>query len=383
MDEDQQTSHAPTEQLGSSATTIIFHKILCEDDFEDEEALQESIEDIKGLAQQYGQVNAARVATSGEDKGNVYIVYGDRAAAERAIKQLNGISVGGSKIVVTKDSPHEQQQCGSGEVLLSNVLNDDDFEDEDCLNETIQDIRNLAQQYGTIGSINAELSGEHKGKVRVSYLDGHQVAQEAAQKLNGMVLGGLTISALVMSATESSTNAQSNEQEKKKDEPPPIYSGDKILPEQFAACKRVPKIPNPGKPRAYATKIDNEQATPLVIEMLGELMRLQERSKDDKNARARRRLVMGLREVARGIRAHKVKMVMMANNLDDYGAIDAKLQEILDLARAEDIPVVFELNKRKLGKAIGKSIKVSVVGIQNADGAHEQLKKLKRMMGVL
>ena len=87
--------------------------------------------------------------------------------------------------------------------------------------------------------------------------------------------------------------------------------------------------------------------------------------------------------MARGIRAHKVKMVVMANNLDQYGAIDAKLQEILDLARAEELPVVFELNKRKLGKALGKSIKVSVVGIQNADGAHEQFKKLKKMTGAV
>ena len=111
-------------------------------------------------------------------------------------------------------------------------------------------------------------------------------------------------------------------------------------------------------------------------EMLGELMRLQRRSIEGKNAKARRRLVLGLREVARGIRSHKVKMVVMANNLDEYGAIDAKLQEILDLANQEEIPVFFEFNKRKLGKAIGKSIKVAVVGVQNADGAHQQFKKL-------
>ena len=68
-----------------------------------------------------------------------------------------------------------------------------------------------------------------------------------------------------------------------------------------------------GTPRAYASKIADERALPTLVEMLGELMRLQERSKDDKNARARRRLVMGLREVARGIRSHKVKMVVMAS----------------------------------------------------------------------
>lgn len=153
-----------------------------------------------------------------------------------------------------------------------------------------------------------------------------------------------------------------------------------IIPERFAACKRVPKIPNAGTPREYAIKLADERAAPTLIAMLSELMRLQQRSKDDKNARSRRRLVMGLREVARGIRAHKVKMVVMANNLDEYGEIDSKLQEILDSAKNEGIPILFELNKRKLGKALGKSIKVSVVGIQNADGAQEGFKKLKKMI---
>ena len=53
----------------------------------------------------------------------------------------------------------------------------------------------------------------------------------------------------------------------------------------------------------------------------------------------------------------------MANNLDDqYGAIDDKLQEVLDLCHKEEIPVLFELNKKGIGKALGKTIKVAVVG---------------------
>ena len=156
----------------------------------------------------------------------------------------------------------------------------------------------------------------------------------------------------------------------------PLYSGDKLIPERFAEMKRVPKIPNSGKPREYAKIVNDERVKPLLSEMLGELMRLQKRAMEDKNSKAKRRLVMGLREVARGIRAHKVKMVVMANNLDDYGVIDEKLQEIIDLADSEDVPLFFEFTKRSLGKAVGKSIKVAVVGIQNAEGAHQQFKKL-------
>jgi len=380
-----QSTSTSNSQMGESKTvTIVFHKILCDDDYEDDDALQESIEDIKGLAQQYGQVDNVRAATSSDsDKGNVYISYEQSDGAEKALQQLNGIVVGGSKIRVTRDADlSSHQQTVEGQVVLSNVLNDDDYDDEDCLNESLDDIRTLTEQFGIVGSIRAEVTGEQKGLVFVSYPQGHQVAQQAAQKMNGMVIGGLTISASVVASVTA--DSQVVETKEEAPPPPPMYSGDKIVPDKYAACKRVPKIPNsnPGTPRAYASKIDDETATPLLIEMLGELMRLQERSKDDKNARARRRLVMGLREVARGIRAHKVKMVVMANNLDQYGAIDAKLQEILDLARAEDLPILYELNKRKLGKAIGKSIKVSVIGIQNADGAHDQFKKLKRLLGM-
>ena len=65
-------------------------------------------------------------------------------------------------------------------------------------------------------------------------------------------------------------------------------------------------------PRKYATLLDDDTVKPLIIEMLGELMRLQKRAIDDKNAKARRRLVMGFREVARGVRARKVKLVVSA-----------------------------------------------------------------------
>jgi selenocysteine insertion sequence-binding protein 2 len=72
-------------------------------------------------------------------------------------------------------------------------------------------------------------------------------------------------------------------------------------------------------------------------------------------------------------------MVVMANNLDEYGAIDDKLQEILDLAAEKEIPVLFELSKRVLGKSLGKKIKVSVAAIQATDGAHQQFVKLSSL----
>jgi selenocysteine insertion sequence-binding protein 2 len=375
----------------SSESTIVFHNILSSDDYEDEDALEESIEDIKSIAGQYGHVANAR----GDDAGNVYVTYDTRDIASFAAQKLDGMLLGGVSIAVSVESSmstNRTQQAGSSTVVLDNVLSEDDFEDEDCLNESIEDIRSLAEKYGVVGSLNVDTSNEEeKGKIHVEYTGGIAVAGEAAKQLNGMMFGGRLVSATLLSSDTEDTTIMDNNRAAKpvkdhtniEQEPPqPMFSGDKVIPERFAQCKRVPKVANSGTPRAYASKIADPGTIPLLTEMLGELMRLQQRSKDQKNARSRRRLVMGLREVARGIRAHKVKMVVMANNLDEYGAIDSKLQEILDLAHAEDVPVIFELNKRKLGKAVGKSIKVSVVGVQNVMGAEQQFKQLKKMAGI-
>ncbi len=56
-----------------------------------DDALRESVTDITGLAQQYGRVIDARACTPGNDRGNVYIVYGDQTSPVMALRQLNGI----------------------------------------------------------------------------------------------------------------------------------------------------------------------------------------------------------------------------------------------------------------------------------------------------
>jgi selenocysteine insertion sequence-binding protein 2 len=229
-----------------------------------------------------------------------HISYADDQATGSAAHQINGILIGGSQVLVTtlNESPHFKEHSGAVEVLLDNVLNDNDFEDEDCLNESLVDISNVARRFGVIGQIYADTTGDNKGRVHIEYLEGEKAAQHAAQGLAGMIIGGSVVSANISSLVKPSEPTDFDQGSSQTQHvPPPIYSGDKIIPERFAECKRVPKIPNSG-PRSYAVKIDDDRAVPLLIEMLGELMRLQERSKDDKNARSRRRLVMGLREVS-------------------------------------------------------------------------------------
>ena len=73
-------------------------------------------------------------------------------------------------------------------------------------------------------------------------------------------------------------------------------------------------------------------------------------------------MVFGLREVMRGIRTGKVKVVVVAPNIDQArykGSLDDRVRNIIDGARAQDppVPVVYALTRRKLGKAIGKHVR--------------------------
>jgi len=407
-------------------STLMLDNILTEDDFEDDECQEETKADILNFAKKYGNIRNIMLILEGDRKGEVVIQYDGLGSASIAAKELNGMFIGGQPmiakqldhdnvkgsitsipndhVIAVSSSMNSSLPPGSNlkdepVLILENILTEDDFEDKECREETMSDISDLVGKYGAIGNLKLELEGERMGQVVVRYSGDETgtILSTAVNEMNGMIIGGQQILARRQGQvnTIASTNSKfstatsscplsgatddagSNREEKSND-PEPLFSGGKKIPEQYAVCKRVPKIPTPAIPREYASKIGDE-AIPLLFDMLGELMRLQKRSKDDKNARARRRLVMGLREVARGIRARKIKMIVMANNLDMYGVIDSKLQEILDLAKEEDVPVFFELNKRKLGKALGKTIKVAVVGIQSSDGAHDPFKKLKKL----
>ena len=396
-----------TETLYPADAIVILKNALTDDDIDDEECLEESLKDIRQLAERHGKIS--NVSVQHETRlVEVKFAGNNLEAARLAAKAFAGLCLGGmtleaslkhDEIALNKDS-NEQ---GGYSIYLHNLLTEDDMEDEDCLEESLNDAKELGSKFGDVAGVVAIKTGlpEELGVVELRYNGPRHVAEKAANEFNGMIIGGQIISASLQRdsvtlqghASEAPATTTTSQTEKRvspntmpegaasakkarTDDLPPLYSGDKLISERFAECKRVPKIPNSGTPRNYANIAADERVKPLLVEMLGELMRLQKRAVEDKNAKARRRLVMGLREVARGIRAHKVKMVVMANNLDEYGAIDQKLQEIIDLAKNESVPLFFEFTKRSLGKAIGKSIKVAVVGIQNADGAHQPFKKL-------
>ena len=89
-------------------------------------------------------------------------------------------------------------------------------------------------------------------------------------------------------------------------------------------------------------------------------------------------------QVKRGIKSKQITMIIIAPNIESGGAagsLDDKVTEILSIAKDMGCMVVWSLNRRKLGKALNKNVRVSVVGVQNVDGANQVHKKLVKRMG--
>ena len=97
----------------------------------------------------------------------------------------------------------------------------------------------------------------------------------------------------------------------------------------------------------------------------------------------RRRVVFGLREVRRGVRAQQVKCLIVAPNVSDGEELQRQITEILDGAAAAKIPVAFALGKRRLGKALRKQ-SCSVLAIYSDDGAVDEYRAvIKRLDEIL
>ncbi|KAL4660724.1 selenocysteine insertion sequence-binding protein 2-like isoform X1 [Arapaima gigas] len=133
--------------------------------------------------------------------------------------------------------------------------------------------------------------------------------------------------------------------------------------------------------REYCNQVLNKEIDESVTLLLQELVRFQERvyQRDPTKAKAKRRLVMGLREVTKHMKLHKIKCVIISPNcekIQSKGGLDEALYNVIAMAREQEIPFVFALGRKALGRCVNKLVPVSVVGIFNFSGAENLFHRL-------
>eukprot|EP01012_Entosiphon_sulcatum_P008206 TRINITY_DN14373_c0_g1_i1.p1 TRINITY_DN14373_c0_g1~~TRINITY_DN14373_c0_g1_i1.p1 ORF type:complete len:618 (-),score=120.14 TRINITY_DN14373_c0_g1_i1:25-1857(-) len=131
--------------------------------------------------------------------------------------------------------------------------------------------------------------------------------------------------------------------------------------------------------REYCASILTDEADKLVGEMCGLLVPLQKRLLGDEyKLRKLKRYVNGIRQTQKGLLARRVKMVLIAPNIEKIvteGGLDTMVDRVLALCTEQNVPVIFCLNRAKLGQAIHVR-KASAIGIYSAEGAHPPFKLL-------
>lgn len=87
-----------------------------------------------------------------------------------------------------------------------------------------------------------------------------------------------------------------------------------------------------------------------------------------------RRLVIGLKEVARRVKQAKVSCLVVAPDLESdttEGGLDDRVREVLAMCYEKKIPIIFALSRTRLGHALGKSMTVSLLGVLDITGAKD------------
>lgn len=132
---------------------------------------------------------------------------------------------------------------------------------------------------------------------------------------------------------------------------------------------------DPATLRDYVMQDLDSQLDHEVAKLLLSSQRLTYRHKAFNQSPQVRYIVSGLKEVCRAVKYGKVKCVFIAPDIEDAttnGGVDNRLHDILRAAYEQDVPVVYSLSRSRMGFALGKSLKMSVLGLLETKGVQDQ-----------
>ena len=119
----------------------------------------------------------------------------------------------------------------------------------------------------------------------------------------------------------------------------------------------------------------------LCFKILKELSRLQQKglSQPAEKRYKYKKFVVGFREVERALARNELKGIIVAVNIEEAEDLLQLVDGIRTSCIEKEIPFLRGLTRRRMGKALGKSMKQSLVGIVNLDGVHQDWKALQSL----
>ncbi|KAG2826859.1 hypothetical protein PC129_g7704 [Phytophthora cactorum] len=316
--------------------------LVTAEELEDDEA-EEALEEVRVDFERFGEVQEI-VIVKGEEVdylvGDVAVTFQNSLNAASAFDAYKGKVFGGKTVTCTWEMQSDGEK--NPVVVVSGMLTPEELEDPDEVADVKEEMMQIFTKHGQVKDL--QLS-EVTGEATVSFSEECD-AVKVVQVMNGSIYGGRDVTARLR---YSNGKAHSD--------------GESATNQAEMATKRVA---TPIIPPTESPELQN-----LVGLFLKRLAALQERAHTQNKASKRsRRLVLGMHEVLRGLRCNKVVLLIIATDLNGGEAVEEKYRELVTIATEHDVPILAPVNRRKFGRMLQKSVRVSCVGVYSVEGAN-------------
>jgi ribosomal protein L7Ae-like RNA K-turn-binding protein len=165
-----------------------------------------------------------------------------------------------------------------------------------------------------------------------------------------------------------------------------ISSGSQVTVEQLRCAMTPAERPFWWPParvvRDYVTNVltrELDRATEVLLSKLHDLQITLKREQPLKYAK-QLRYVLGLREALRGLKVKRVKLVVIAPDVEAVGVLDAQVLEVVRMCRDNNVPHFFACSRSAFGRSVRQyKNRISLVAFYSAQGAYDELRDVVRL----
>ncbi|KAG6578165.1 V-type proton ATPase subunit H [Phytophthora cinnamomi] len=320
------------------------------EELEDEDEADEVQEEVRGDFERFGEVREVVIVQdeggeSGLLAGDVVVEFRDAGDALKAFAAFDGKVFGGKAVTCA----WSDEKVASTVMLVQGMLTPEELEDPDEVEDVKEELMQTFTSHGTVNGIELD---ETTGVVTVTFSDS-QDAEKAVMAMNNSRYGGRVVAASLVDRGGEDSGGVENARSLPDAETKPI----------------VQPTESPGLQNLVGT-------------FLTRLVAFQKRAhalnpRQDKRSR---RLVLGLHEVRRGLLNKKLRLLVIASDLEGCDAVAEKFEELVAIAAEQEVPLVSPMNRRKLGRVLQKKVRVSCVGVYSVEGANEVFQQILKQM---
>uniref|UniRef100_A0A182K9M2 Ribosomal protein eL8/eL30/eS12/Gadd45 domain-containing protein n=1 Tax=Anopheles christyi TaxID=43041 RepID=A0A182K9M2_9DIPT len=130
--------------------------------------------------------------------------------------------------------------------------------------------------------------------------------------------------------------------------------------------------------RPYCDHFISDELRDLAEDVVVKLFNFQSRAyaKNAIKAVANKRFVVGFNEVLKLLELRKVRLVLIAPDLEPNETIDQMVSSVKMLCRQSQVPYLFALKRRKIGFHLLKKAPISCVGVLSYSGCEDTVKQM-------